>query len=180
MASFLKYREQPPANHTSNPDSAAPEADLFSAPISVQASDELYTAAAAPHPRAETPAAPEIVAPVPPIVQGAAETAVALSPLEKARAARVANRDAGERAAPISNPMIRNLRNPTRTNAIRAMCAHCMGCTATSIEEGFRANIRECASTGCPLHGWRPFQSNEQVSDVAADGGEGHDDAVAA
>lgn len=79
-----------------------------------------------------------------------------LSPLEKARLARQQN---GAAPAPvISNPMVRFRNKPTRGSAIKAMCAHCMGCTYESIEPGFRALVRDCTSTDCPLHSFRPYQ----------------------
>jgi hypothetical protein len=55
-------------------------------------------------------------------------------------------------------------RSPTA--AIAAGCAHCMGCTAKEqgqgmkdwIEPGFREQIRNCTSSGCPSWQFRPFQ----------------------
>ena len=55
-------------------------------------------------------------------------------------------------------------RSPTA--AIAAGCAHCMGCTAKEqgqgmenwIEPGFREQIRNCSSYGCPSWEFRPFQ----------------------
>jgi len=49
------------------------------------------------------------------------------------------------------NPIVKNLERSTRGRAIKAMCAHCMGCTAESLEPGFRTLIRDCASTHCPM-----------------------------
>lgn len=67
-----------------------------------------------------------------------------------------------ERKATESNPMVRfRDGKQTRSAAIKAMCAHCMGCTYTAIEPGFRASVRDCTSTGCPLHQFRPFQRND-------------------
>lgn len=61
--------------------------------------------------------------------------------------------------APESNPMARfRAGKPTRSAAIKAMCAHCMGCTYEETEPGFRTMIRECTAIGCPLHSFRPFQ----------------------
>jgi hypothetical protein len=53
-----------------------------------------------------------------------------------------------------------------RQAAMNAMCAHCMGCTAKEqgfreedwIEPGFRKQIRNCSSFGCPLRPFRPYQ----------------------
>jgi hypothetical protein len=58
-----------------------------------------------------------------------------------------------------TNPIVRALENPTRSKAIHAMCCQCMGCTVEHLEPGFRRDIRDCASTGCPLHKFRPFQT---------------------
>jgi len=49
----------------------------------------------------------------------------------------------------------------TRGAAIKAMCAHCMGCNADHMEPGHRALVRECVSTGCPLHNFRPWQGKD-------------------
>lgn len=59
---------------------------------------------------------------------------------------------------PTQNPLKRALIRPTRKNAINAMCAHCMGCTADHIESGFRKAICDCTSTKCPLFSYRPYQ----------------------
>jgi len=59
---------------------------------------------------------------------------------------------------PETNPIIRAENRPTRGNAIKAMCAHCMGCTRTHLEPGFRTLIRDCTSKACPLYAFRPFQ----------------------
>ena len=57
-----------------------------------------------------------------------------------------------------SNPIRRLHRRPTHLNAIKAMCAHCVGCTETHLERGFRDSIRDCTAWGCPLHRYRPFR----------------------
>lgn len=59
------------------------------------------------------------------------------------------------------NPIVRYRARPTRGNAIKAMCAHCMGCTDERLEPGFRSSIRDCASASCPLHKYRPYQRKE-------------------
>ena len=56
------------------------------------------------------------------------------------------------------NPIKRALRRPTPTNAIRAKCAECVGCSSGHMEEGFRQSISECKSMGCPLHSFRPYR----------------------
>ena len=58
-------------------------------------------------------------------------------------------------------------RSPTA--AIAAGCAYCMGCTAKAqgrgmedwIEPGFREQIRNCSSFGCPFWEFRPFKNND-------------------
>ncbi len=56
------------------------------------------------------------------------------------------------------NPVIRNLGNTTsKASAITAMCAHCMGCTATHLEPSFRIEIRNCTAKQCPLYHVRPY-----------------------
>lgn len=64
----------------------------------------------------------------------------------------------GPKRPPETNPMAKFAEKPTRVNAIKAMCAHCMGCTYRETEPGFRQLIRDCVSTGCPLHRFRPYQ----------------------
>jgi hypothetical protein len=59
------------------------------------------------------------------------------------------------------NPILVFDTAPTRGKAITAMCAHCMGCTRDYVEVGFRASIRNCTSTGCPLYMYRPYQRRE-------------------
>jgi hypothetical protein len=56
-----------------------------------------------------------------------------------------------------TNPIKRTIRKPTYLNAIKAMCAHCMGCTDTHLEPGFRESISTCTARGCPLYGFRPY-----------------------
>ena len=58
------------------------------------------------------------------------------------------------------NPILRLRAKPSRTNAIKAKCAECMGCTADRLERGFRELIRACTSKACPLHAYRPYQAN--------------------
>lgn len=64
------------------------------------------------------------------------------------------------------NPIARAQNKPTRKNAINAMCAHCMGCTETHLERGFKQLIGECGSHNCPLHPYRPYAklSTEKAS----------------
>jgi len=74
------------------------------------------------------------------------------------------------------NPMSRFERKPTRGNAIKAMCAHCVGCTYESIEPGFRRLIKTCRSERCPLHRYRPYQGasdgdTDTEDELITDGG---------
>ncbi len=62
-------------------------------------------------------------------------------------------------AKPENNPIRKAIAKPTRGNAIKAMCAHCMGCTETHLEPGFRQSIRECTSGTCPIFQFRPYRS---------------------
>ncbi len=62
----------------------------------------------------------------------------------------------------VSNPILKAKANPnSRRYAINAKCADCMGCTAESMEAGFRKNIKECTSTSCSLHSFRPYQDGD-------------------
>ena len=66
------------------------------------------------------------------------------------------------------NPLLQLERKRTRQRAIKAMCAHCMGCTKDHIEPGFRECVRNCTSVNCPLHFYRPYQDKES-SDADTD-----------
>ena len=65
------------------------------------------------------------------------------------------------------NPIIQYERKRTRQRAIKAMCAHCMGCTRDHIEPGFRECIRNCTAPHCPLYFYRPYQDKETTDAVA-------------
>ena len=73
------------------------------------------------------------------------------------------------------NPIKRYYAKPTRKTAIFAMCAHCMGCTATEqgngqedhLEPCFRIEIRNCTAPGCPLFHFRPYQEVAEVSRIS-------------
>ena len=47
---------------------------------------------------------------------------------------------------------------PSRTHAIKAKCAECMGCTKDHLEEGFKNEIRNCSAHSCPLYLFRPYK----------------------
>ena len=52
---------------------------------------------------------------------------------------------------------------PTRTRAIEAKCAECMGCTKNHIEEGVKKGIRNCTALSCALYFFRPYQICEKI-----------------
>ena len=82
-----------------------------------------------------------------------------VDPLElKARraAGKALWRESGAKAE--YNPIVKLETTNTRGQAIKAMCAHCMGCTREEVEPGWRDNVRNCTSPACPLFGFRPFQ----------------------
>lgn len=58
----------------------------------------------------------------------------------------------------ITNPILKYAQKPTRAYAIKAMCAHCVGCTKDQTEPGFRSHIKECSSKDCPLYPFRPYK----------------------
>jgi hypothetical protein len=62
---------------------------------------------------------------------------------------------------PEHNPLVRLAEGNTASLrlSINAKCAECMGCTAESINPGFRGMIRTCSSPGCPLFKVRPHQT---------------------
>ena len=60
------------------------------------------------------------------------------------------------------NPILALDKKMTRQRAIKAMCAHCMGCTKDHIEQGFRECVRNCTSVNCPLYFYRPYQAREK------------------
>lgn len=72
-----------------------------------------------------------------------------------------------DRKKPETNPVRKFQENPTRSKAIHAMCATCMGCTEQAIEPGFRGMIRDCTSVKCPLHSFRPYQRDDAEGDDA-------------
>ena len=59
---------------------------------------------------------------------------------------------------PEFNPVQRFLKRPTHLNAIKAMCARCMGCSETHLERGFKESIRDCTVQDCPMHRYRPYR----------------------
>lgn len=70
-------------------------------------------------------------------------------------------KDGLPKSAPEYNPIIKLQRSPTPGKAIKAMCAHCMGCTADHMEPGFKQAIRACTSNSCPLFAFRPYRARE-------------------
>lgn len=68
-----------------------------------------------------------------------------------------------------SNPIRRFQNRPTHLNSIKAMCAHCMGCSEAHLEKGFRDLIRGCTAWACPLHRYRPYRHTESQNAVLAE-----------
>ena len=68
--------------------------------------------------------------------------------------------------AVVENNPIRQLRAKpsSKTAAIKAKCAECMGCTLDHMERGFRASISSCSSYSCPLHRFRPYQREKSLN----------------
>lgn len=56
------------------------------------------------------------------------------------------------------NPIKRFLKRPTHLNAIKAMCARCIGCSETHLERGFKKSIGDCKVWDCPMHRYRPYR----------------------
>ena len=66
---------------------------------------------------------------------------------------------------PEHNPLIRAQGKPKSLRAaVNAMCAACMGCTAETIEPGFRDEIRNCSASHCPLWLHRPYQEKARTT----------------
>lgn len=59
------------------------------------------------------------------------------------------------------NPIARFVNKPTPSNAIKAKCAECVGCTATHLEEGYRGAIYACKAYACPLYLFRPYRAKK-------------------
>lgn len=59
-----------------------------------------------------------------------------------------------------TNPVAKfaNAEKQTRSLAIAAKCAECVGCTENHVEPGFRASVKECTSFQCPLYNFRPYK----------------------
>jgi hypothetical protein len=67
------------------------------------------------------------------------------------------------------NPLVISARNPKlRAAAIKAMCAHCVGCTLEHLEPGFRDSIRGCTYKGCPLYHLRPYRAKKSTAPANA------------
>ena len=66
------------------------------------------------------------------------------------------------------NPIVRSIKRPTYPKSIKAICAHCVGCTETHLERGFKESIRACGAFGCPLYRYRPYQHSEHLRSAEA------------
>jgi hypothetical protein len=64
----------------------------------------------------------------------------------------------------MTNPILKNMLSPSRSNAIKAMCCHCVGCTLETLEQGYRNHIRNCTASHCPLYKFRPYQEQLKVN----------------
>lgn len=75
--------------------------------------------------------------------------------LAKARAARAESDSAQEK-----NPVKKwhDGDKKSKTLAIKAMCAACMGCEYGRAEPGWRKLVAECSAPHCPLHAVRPYK----------------------
>jgi hypothetical protein len=63
------------------------------------------------------------------------------------------------------NPIARHLKNPnSRTLAVNAKCAECVGCTRTHLEKGFKESISDCTSHSCHLYKFRPYQAKKTLN----------------
>jgi hypothetical protein len=63
-----------------------------------------------------------------------------------------------------NNPILASQHKPSsRALAIKAMCAHCMGCTDDHQEQGFRQSISTCTAPACPLYSLRPYRAEKSV-----------------
>jgi hypothetical protein len=68
------------------------------------------------------------------------------------------------------NPILKALNNPkSRSAAIAAKCADCVGCNLNHLEPGFRTTIRECELYHCPLHTFRPYTSKTAHESTQSD-----------
>ena len=79
--------------------------------------------------------------------------------IEKMQAARA--QKAAEGSIKIfTNPIDKWLASnrKSRSLAIAANCAECMGCAPGIIEPGFKQSIKECTMPTCSLHGFRPYK----------------------
>ena len=64
-----------------------------------------------------------------------------------------------------ANPFKQLEGNPTsRTAAIKAKCAECVGCNKKHVERGFKESISSCSSYSCPLHRFRPYQAEKSLN----------------
>lgn len=78
-----------------------------------------------------------------------------MTPLEKARAAMAAKREAGEKLV-YRDPIEKAIADPTsKTKALKAKCWECVG---AGDDPGAKQTIGECTSFDCPLWPHRPYQ----------------------
>ncbi len=66
---------------------------------------------------------------------------------------------------PFYNPIEKAKLHPkSKTMAIKAMCAYCMGFP----DPGWRNQVKECTSPGCPLWTHRPYQQGQDIDEQEA------------
>jgi hypothetical protein len=83
--------------------------------------------------------------------------------LQRAREAAAAKRAAGELVQ--LSPAEKAAKNPTsRSLALAAKCFDCVN--GPNADGGYRRAIRECPSTKCALHNFRPYQARADT-DIA-------------
>lgn len=80
-----------------------------------------------------------------------------MNPNALAALARYREENKGKSKEPkVINPIVKLRMNPTsRPQAIKAMCAFCVGCTETHLEPGWRESIKNCTARQCPLYDFR-------------------------
>lgn len=65
------------------------------------------------------------------------------------------------------DPILEAQENPkSRSAAIKAMCAHCMGCTLGDQEPGYTRSISDCTAQACPLYTLRPYSPEKTAKEA--------------
>lgn len=74
-------------------------------------------------------------------------------------------KESGEYVA-YTNPIAKLKVKNTISQAVKAKCAECVGCTIDYIETGFKTTISNCSSLTCPLHSFRPYKDYKKTLNV--------------